>query len=134
MGSGKGGKRDGAGRPPGRLNNATITKEQAREAMASVIRDRAAAMVEAQVAHALGLKYLVARDKVGKFKRLSQEEADALLAGENPEFAVIEVWDKDPSVQAFTDLMNRAFDKPAEQVQQIAHSGGIEISWLSSKP
>jgi len=27
------------------------------------------------------------------------------------------IWTKDPSVQAFTDLMNRALGKPSEQVQ-----------------
>ena len=32
---------------------------------------------------------------------------------------IIEVWEKDPSVQAFTDLMNRALDKPAEPPQQL---------------
>jgi hypothetical protein len=31
----------------------------------------------------------------------------------------IRVWQKDPSVQAFTDLLNRAVDKPAEQPRQL---------------
>ena len=31
---------------------------------------------------------------------------------------IIEVWEKDPSVQAFTDLLNRAIDKPADQLPE----------------
>jgi len=40
---------------------------------------------------------------------------------------IIEVWEKDPSVQAFTDLLNRALDKPAEQKQEFEHSGAIRL-------
>ena len=32
---------------------------------------------------------------------------------------VVEVWEKDPSTQAFTDLLNRALDKPREQVFDV---------------
>ena len=29
------------------------------------------------------------------------------------------MWEKDPSVQAFADLLNRALDKPKEQEQEV---------------
>ncbi len=32
---------------------------------------------------------------------------------------IVEVWEKDPSIHAFTDLMNRALDKPKEQVLEL---------------
>ncbi len=81
-------------------------------------------LVSAQIANASGLKYLVARDKrTGKFERVS--EAMARLAN-NEEH--IEVWEKDPSVQAFTDLLNRAVDKPIEQVEHDVQ-GAIVIRW-----
>jgi hypothetical protein len=35
----------------------------------------------------------------------------------------VEVWQKDPSVPAFTDLLIRAIDKPAEQPAQLEHAG-----------
>jgi len=41
------------------------------------------------------------------------------------------IYTKDPSVQAFTDLMNRALDKPTEQVQ-LQEQGAIEIRWKDS--
>jgi hypothetical protein len=43
---------------------------------------------------------------------------------------IIEVWEKDPSVSAFTDLMNRALDKPKEQEQEIDLQANVTITWL----
>lgn len=99
--------------PAGHRTQKTLTKELARERVRVKITERLDALIDAQVANAQGIKYLVARDpKTGKFERI----AAAQVTGE----AVIEVWEKDPSVQAFTDLMNRAIDKPREQVQEVA--------------
>ena len=38
---------------------------------------------------------------------------------------IIEVWEKDPSIHAFSDLMNRALDKPKEQVLEVNIQGDI---------
>lgn len=77
-----------------------------------------APLVEAQIANAKGIKFLMVREKeTGKFKRVSETMAKGL----NPDEEIIEVWEKDPSVQAFTDLMNRALDKPTEQVNVDAN-------------
>jgi hypothetical protein len=67
--------------------------------------------VEAQIGEALVLKYLVTRDrKTGKFIRVGPALA------RNSKEQTIEVWEKDPSIQAFADLMNRALDKPQRAV------------------
>ena len=34
---------------------------------------------------------------------------------------------KDPSIQAFTDLLNRALDKPKEQEQDINLHGSVDV-------
>lgn len=108
------------GRPLGAKSAATVTKEQAREAFRLLVMEHFAPLVAAQVAHAQGLKYLVAREKAtGKFSKLTQEKAEKILSGEDDSFDHLEVWEKDPSVQAFTDLMNRTLDKPKEQVIEI---------------
>jgi hypothetical protein len=126
----RGGKREGAGRPKGTLNPSTITKEQARDALRQIVLREMDALASAQIAHAKGLKYLVAREtKTGKFTRLTQEQTEKILAGESSEFAFIEVWEKDPSVQAFTDLMNRALDKPKEQDQDVNANVALRILW-----
>lgn len=117
----RGGSRPGAGRKKGGKNRSTLEKERAREVARALITARMKPMIGAQVANALGIKYLVVRDKTtGKFLRVRKHSAEKL----NPQEEVIEVWEKDPSVQAFTDLMNRALDKPAEQVKLTGDDGG----------
>ena len=126
----RGGRRPNSGPAKGAKYASTLSKEAAREVLRQRVMLDMDAMVAAQVAHAQGLKYLVARHKLtGKFEKLTENEAKELLSGEESDRIVIEVWEKDPSVQAFTDLMNRALDKPKEQEQQIQHSGGITVTW-----
>lgn len=96
--------------------------------MREEVRQRVAAelgpLLDAQLANARGLKYLVTRDKrTGKFVRVSEALARVKLGQE-----VIEVWAKDPSFHAFTDLLNRAIDKPAEQPQEIQLSGQLDAT------
>jgi len=75
------------------------------------------ARIEGQIANAKGIRYLVVRDtRTGKFLRVTEAMARTRL-GRDEE--VIEVWEKDPNVQAFIDLMNRAIDKPREQARDI---------------
>lgn len=130
-----GGKRAGAGRPKGSKNPETLSKEAAREALRVMVTEHMRPMTEAQIASACGVKYLVARQKKGgKFVHLTAELAEAIIAGEDTEHEAMEVWEKLPNVQAYTDLMNRALDKPAEQVTLDANvAGGIQITWKSSE-
>lgn len=117
---GHGGKRPGAGKPKGTKWKSTIDKLAARELARQMITARLEPLIEAQIANAQGIKYLVARDpKTGKFERIGPD-------GVTSE-AVIEVWEKDPSVQAFSDLLNRALDKPKEQEQEIKLTGEAEL-------
>jgi hypothetical protein len=126
----RGGARVGAGKKKGTKNRATISKEQAREALRQIVLEQMRELVDSQLANAKGIKYLVVREKSGKFVRVTEAMARAKQSDSQE---IIEVWEKDPSVQAFTDLMNRALDKPAEQEQQLSISGGIELSWKSSE-
>jgi hypothetical protein len=112
----RGGARPNSGRKVGSKLAKTISKEQAREAMRALVMQHFAPLVEAQVANAKGIHYLVVRDKAtGKFLRVGELRAKGLKPNEE----TVEIWEKDPSVQAFTDLMNRTLDKPAEQVLEV---------------
>jgi hypothetical protein len=85
-------------------------------------------LIEAQ---ALGLKYLVIRDRrTGKFIRVPESMAKAKLRS-NEE--LIEVWEKDPSTAAFTDLMNRALDKPATPPQDVDVNVGGDWDTLAAR-
>jgi hypothetical protein len=126
----RGGKRLGAGKPKGHRSKNTLDKIAARELTRQLVTQHIGPMVEAQIAHSKGIKYLVGRLKSGgKWERVTQDKLQAMLDGQDDGSIVLEVWDKDPSVQAFTDLMNRAIDKPAEQEQAVAVSGELVIRW-----
>ena len=116
------------GRPKGSKSHDTLSKEAARDALRQIVLREMENLTAAQIAHAKGLSYLVGRDKAGKFKKLTSDEADKALSGES-EYTLVEVWEKDPSVQAFTDLMNRALDKPKEQEQDVNANVALTIKW-----
>jgi hypothetical protein len=131
----RGGYRAGAGRPKGSIDKGTAAARAEKEALRQMLREKVAEhmgpLVEAQVANARGLKYLVARDtKTGKFERISQRELEAILSGKDSKRYAIEVWEKDPSVQAFTDLMNRTLDKPTEHVEMNVSSDDERMAKL----
>lgn len=123
-------KTPGSGKPKGYKAPTTLTKEAAREALRLIVLREMESLTAAQIAHAKGLSYLVGRDKTGKFKKLTSVEAEKALAGAS-DYTLVEVWEKDPSVQAFTDLMNRALDKPKEQEQDVNVQGALTIRWAS---
>jgi hypothetical protein len=120
--------------PKGYKTAKTMDKEAAREALREIVKANLPEMVSAQIENAKGLKYLVARDKkTGKFVRLTAEMAEKLGGEQDTEREVIEVWEKDPSVQAFTDLLNRTIDLPAKPVEEVKQDVKVEISWKSSE-
>lgn len=121
----RGGKRVGAGLKKGTKFASTLSKEAGRQLMREIVLAEMRELAAAQIANAKGLKYLVTREKSsGKFIRVTEAMAKA-KQGDSEE--IIEVWEKDPSVQAFTDLMNRALDKPAEQEQQHEVKGTLTL-------
>lgn len=121
----KGGKRPGAGLKKGFKFASTLAKEAARDLVRQKVTAVLEPLLDAQIANATGLKYLVVRDKrSGKFLRVTEAMARTKL-GRHEE--VIEVWEKDPSVYAFVELLNRAIDKAKEQKQEIEITGEAEL-------
>jgi quinol monooxygenase YgiN len=101
----------------------TIKKEEARDALRQLVLQKMEQLVDAQLANATGIKYLVRRDaKSGKFLRVTADMLD-----QQTDDDLIEMWEKEPSVQSFTDLMNRALDKPKEQEQEVTVAGKLVI-------
>lgn len=125
----RGGRREGSGRKPGKES---LDKAAARELARQMVTEALGPLIQAQIANAQGLKYLVVRDKkTGKFLRVTEAMAKAKQDALDESEEIIEVWEKDPSVQAFTDLLNRALDKPKEQEQEINLDAKLEIRWQS---
>ena len=130
-----GGARPGAGRPKGSYNLSTISKIEAREYVRKMVTEQMESLVKAQMDHARGISHFMLRDpETGQFKRLTDpSEIEAALnapgAGEGSTYFI---WVKDPSTQAFTDLMNRALDKPKEQEQELKLTGEADLIALLS--
>ena len=118
------------GRPKGTTgiqHASTITKAEEREAHRAIIAKFAHRMIRSQVAAAIGIGHVFTRDKTGKFSRIEDEEQATKLLTEGTEGQDYWIFMKDPSTAAFSDLMNRAFDKPKEQEQEIRITGELEL-------
>ncbi len=112
---------------PHRKTRVTLEKEVAREIVRQRVCEYLIPLTDAQIANACGIKYLVTRDAVtGKFIRVTEAVART-VKGDREE--IIEVWEKDPSTPAFTDLMNRALDRPPEQEQSLKIDGTLIVRW-----
>ena len=76
----------------------------------------------------LGIRHLMMRDpKTGKFERITGDakQIDKALKTKTAFW----IYTKDPNAQAFTDLLNRALDKPSEHVQVTGDGGPLIIRW-----
>jgi hypothetical protein len=92
---------------------------------------RLGSLLEAQLDNAEGIRHLMMRDpKTGKFERLMDDakQIDKALKTKNAFW----IYTNDPNVQAFSDLLNRAIDKPAEHVQ-VEGGGSITIRWQTDE-
>ena len=130
MANGHGGRRfPRGGKPKGYKSPHTLEKLEAREYTRRLVTAALEPLVTAQIQNALGLKYLVTRDKnTGKFIRVTEAMAKA---AEGSDEEIIEVWEKEPSVDAFKSLMDRALDKPKEQEQVHVLELGVSEAILS---
>jgi hypothetical protein len=109
------------GRPKGTRGKGTLDKIEARNHIRQRVSAELDELLDAQIANAEGIKYLVTRDKhTGKFIRVGA----AMASMSNEE--TIEVWEKDPNVAAFAYLLNQAFDKPAEQPIEVDVRSEVE--------
>lgn len=100
----------------------------ARDHLRAMVIKEMAPMTKAQIAVAKGVSFLVLRDrKTGKFTGLSQARAQRLTQADHE---LVEVWDKVPSTMAYTDLMNRALDKPKEQPQTLKVEGKLTLEQI----
>lgn len=131
MANGHGGKRKGAGgSAPGRRWAATMEKALVREETRKYIQQHMPAMLRAQIAHAIGIGHLYTRDKHGKFSRIEDEaEIDRLLS-EGTKDTDYWIFAKDPSVQAFSELLDRTLDQAPKPVEVSGRDGApLIVKW-----
>jgi hypothetical protein len=99
----------------GQKHQATIDKEYHREVLRHLVVAQLEPMAMAQVEHAKGVQYMVLRMPDGTFARATDEkQIDAACAVGAQAFKIMT---QAPNTQAFTALLDRALDKPAEQLK-----------------
>lgn len=119
----KGERTPGSGKPKGYKAPKTIEKELERERLRQMVCAALEPMTAAQIAHAQGVSYMVLRHADGTFARATDEkQIDAACAVGAQAF---QIFTQAPSTAAFADLLNRALDKPAEQIQHTGPDGGV---------
>lgn len=133
----RGGARRNSGPKKGAIYAPTVIKEAARVALRDLILEHMPSMTKAQIAAAKGIDHFILRDpKSGKFERVTDPEriVEALNAENAEQGSTFYIHTKDPSTPAYTDLLNRAIDKPAEQEQAVKIEGKLEIFWRGKAP
>lgn len=124
----RGGNRQGSGRPKGTTgikHQATIDKELHREVLRQLVVAELGPMVKKQIAHAQGIDHFFLRnEKTKQFEQVKDPTLIEAALNSGDEGSYYWIFTKDPSVQAFSDLLNRALDKPPEQHQHVGEDGG----------
>jgi hypothetical protein len=114
------------GKPKGYKHAKTIEKELERERLRQLVVAHLEPMTLAQIAHATGVSYMVLRNPDGTFTRATDEkQIDAACASGAESFRI---FTQAPNPASYKDLMDRALDKPKEQVEVTGKDAGpLEI-------
>lgn len=128
MANGHGGKRAGAGKPKGTIQQVTIDKALVRERLRAIVDKHLEEMVSSQVEHAKGVTYMMLRQKDGTFTRATdakQIDAACAVGGES-----FKLFTQSPNPQAFVALLDRTIDKPTEHQEITGKDGGpLVVCW-----
>ena len=128
----RGGKRPGAGTKLGKRWASTMEKALVREETRKYIQQHMPAMLRSQIAHAIGIGHVYTRDKHGKFTRIDDEVKMERLLSEGVEDTDYWIFAKDPSVQAFSVLLDRTLDQAPKPVELTGADGEpIVFKWQS---
>src|SRR5262245_54807776 len=104
------GKRPGAGRPFGSKTKKTLKKEAAREVVRQQVTAELEPLLHRQTAAAIGDSSVFVQDALtGRWRLIAAE--DEITPAERAAGRYLRVFTKDPSSQAFAQLLDRALDK-----------------------
>lgn len=107
-----------------------LDKARAREELRRMVMKSLGPMLRAQIAHAQGIGHVFTRDKGGKFTRIEDMDAIDKLLSEGTEGEHYWIFAKDPSVQAFTTLIDQAIDQAPKHVELTGSEGGpLIVHW-----
>lgn len=126
----RGGSRPGAGTKLGKRWSATMEKALVREETRKYIQQHMPAMLRSQIAHAIGIGHVYTRDPKGKFTRIVDEAQMERLLSEGTQDEDYWIFAKDPSVHAFSVLLDRTLDQAPKHVEVTGADGApLEVRW-----
>lgn len=120
------------GRPKGALNLRTLSaneqKAEARQVIRELVAEMVPEIVQAQAENALGISYLVIRDKNGSYvEATNKAQVDAALASGGESFRI---YTRQPHQASASMLLAYAADKPVEPVEVSGEGGGpVVFTW-----
>ena len=124
----KGGKRTGAGRPKGSLEQATLEKREFRAFIREKVRERQRELVDSQLDNAIGVYVMTIRNEDGTFT-VAETPAE-IKAGLAAQGTLARIYARQPNQQSGATLLAYAADKPVEPVEVSGEGGGpLEIRW-----
>ena len=135
-GAPKGHPRYGGGIRKGQKTRKTLEKEAALALLRQKVSEQIEPLVEAQIDSAVGIRHLMFRDpKCGKFVRAEDEkQMDVALKLKEEGGESFWVYVKDPSTQAFTDLINRTLGKRVESLTaEVTVDGGPVVERILAR-
>ena len=119
------------GRPQGSKAQNTLEKAAARQRVRELVCAELDPLIEAQIQAALGVRHFVLREKNRKFKRVTDPATIThILNAPEGRYEYYDIWTRDPSTQAFKDLMDRALGKPTEHVDMTVSDDAERIRIL----
>lgn len=101
----RGGKREGAGKPKGRKDNATIAREMMREVLREMVKENLDSMVRAQI-----------------------EKSNGVLV-QKVEAGVQKIYSIPPDPQAFKNLIEQSVGKPTQSIEGTGDNGEFIFKW-----
>jgi hypothetical protein len=114
------------GRPPGRKNNVTLSKEETRERLREMLTAKLEPVAEALVSRAQGVRYFVTRNKTGKYELVTNPDQVIKALNQEDEFTGEFYTDK-PETAAIKEFLDRTCDRSKEQEQEIKVTGEADM-------
>jgi hypothetical protein len=107
---------DQGGRPRGRKNKKTLTKEAEREALRVLLSRQMTPVAEALISRCKGIRHFVTRYKTGKYEIVT-DPARVLAALNKEDDFTGEFYTEKPDTPAIKEFFDRTVDKSTDQIE-----------------
>jgi hypothetical protein len=112
---GRGGKRTGAGAKKGKPQPRTVERIELQRQFREAAAKRFGDVVQAQLALALGIDHLVARERDGKWTRVT--DPDVMVTVLNSGESFYRIFAQNPDPRALKDILDRVLGSPTQAVE-----------------